>query len=45
MLICSRSWVRHIDTYFDDVIIEVLTMIKQKFQKLLNPEINHNGGV
>ena len=45
LLICSRSWVRHIDTYFDDVIIVKVTMAMQNFQKLLNPEINQNGGV
>ena len=34
----------HIQHNNHDVTIVEVTMTKQKFQKLLNPEINQNGG-
>ena len=35
----------HIQHNIHDVTIVEVTMTRQKFQKLLNPEINQNGGV
>ena len=44
LLIISRSWVRHIDTNFDDVIIVKVTMRRSKFEKMVYREIFLYGG-
>ena len=40
LLINSMSWFRYIDICSDDVIIVKVTMTRQTFQQLLNPEID-----
>ena len=42
---CSLSWLGYNDICSDGVIIMKVTMTRQKFQKLLNPEIKQNGAV